>query len=131
MTKQYIVEKGCSLPLCCIDNGVYIDYLSGQVIDNKNTLNFIKEGLERKSMKIKDIDFVIYEISYEKEGDLKFVGVHKLVLNTIHTVVAYNYVINGCSNYLSEDKQPLTNDKRQYIVDKLMKGEYEQVIIWE
>lgn len=118
MTKQYLVENGCSLPLCYVDNDVYIDYLSGQVIDNKNVLNFIKEGLERKSMKIKDIDLVIYQIVTSGNiNDRRF--------------VAYNYVINGCSNYLSENKQPLTNDKRQYIVDKLMKGEYEQVIIWE
>lgn len=131
MTKRYIVEKGCSLPLCCVDNDVYFDYMTGQVIDNTNTLNFIKEGLKRKSMKVKDIDLVIYEISYERDGNVKYVGSHKLVLDTIHTVVAYNYVINGCSNYLSENKQPLTNDKRQYIIDKLMKGEYEQVMIWE
>ncbi|MBS7020384.1 MAG: hypothetical protein KH135_00725 [Firmicutes bacterium] len=131
MTKQYIVEKSCTLPLCCVDNDVYFDYMTGQIIDNPNTLNFIEEGLKRKSMKIEDIDLVIYEMAYEKEGNIKYVGGHKLVLDTIHTIVAYNYVINGCSNYLDESKHLLTNDRRQYIIDKLMKGEYEQVKIWE
>lgn len=135
MTKKYIVENGCSLPLCCVDNGVYFDYMTGLVIDNPNTINFIKEGLKRKSMKVEDIDLVIYKIiknEYEwgfRDDPLRGKTMEPFKID--ESIIAYNYVINGCSNYLDENKQPLTNDKRQYIIDKLMKGEYEQVIIWE
>lgn len=130
MTKQYIIEIGCSFPLCCVDNDVYFDYMTGQVVDNPSTLNFIKEGLKRKLMKTEDIDLVIYEIREYTLPTIEELLENNIVKGHIN-IVAYNYVINGCSNYLDENKQPLTNDKRQYIIDKLMKGEFEQVKIWE
>lgn len=114
MTK-YIFEKDSSMPLCAFKDKLYFNYLNGEVITNKHTLNFIEEGLKRKSMEIREIDLVIYEISgiYIGSG---FVG--------------YNYVINGCSNYLSENKQPLTHEERRYVVDNLMEGSYMQELIW-
>lgn len=132
MTKQYIVEKGCTLPLCCIDNDVYFDYLTGQVIDNENVLIFIKDGLERKALEIKKLDLVIYEIKEYINIALKEMKACRQEDSYYDwDIVAYKYVINGYSNYLSENKQPLNNNKRQYIIDKLMKGEYVQVKIWE
>ena len=116
--KKYIFENGISMPLCCIEDNIYFDYLTGQVITNENILKFIEKGLANKSLKIKEIDFVVYSIeryimpTYDKQ------------------FLAYNYLINGCSNFLDYKKQPLDEQKRQYIVDGLINGEFKQEIIW-
>ena len=109
---KYVIEKGCQLPLCAIKNNAFFDYLLKQPITNKNTLSFIQEGLENKSMEIKDIDFAIYEIKQD-------------IFKT-----CYNYCIDGCTNYLDENKKVMSFDNRQHIIDKLMTGEYKQTCIW-
>lgn len=115
---KYVVEKGLTMPLCCIDNDIFFDYLSGQVITNENTLNFIKNGIKNKTMEIKVIDLIIYQIvtSTKNIADRCLIG--------------YNYQINGISNYLDINRQPIENSKRQHIIDKLMSGQYKQEIIW-
>lgn len=125
MTK-YIVENGCSFPLCALIDDNYVNYLTGEVITNQSIISFIKNGLKWKSMKVVEMELIIYEIS-----GMKWVrgssGEHH---GLVYTPVAYNYQINGCSNYLNDNKQPLSSSERQFVVNKLMLKEYKQEIIW-
>lgn len=111
---DYVVEKGIRMPLCCVKDGVYFNYLDGQVIEDENVLNFIKEGLKRKSMKIMELDFAIYRIT-SPHNELSII---------------YNYQLNGTSNYLDGHKQPLPDDQRRYIINELMMGKLIQEKIW-
>lgn len=111
---KYVFEKGISMPLCAVKDNIYFDYLTGQAITNKNALDFIKRGLKNKSMKLQDYDLKIYRIA-DTEND---------------TTIAYNYEINGVSNYLETNKVPFNSQVRQFIIDKLLTGEYKQELIW-
>lgn len=111
---KYVFEKGISMPLCAVQNGAYFDYLTGQVVDNKNVLDFINKGLKNKSMKIQEYDLKIYKIVDVESNKL----------------VAYNYEINGVANYLETNKNPFNKKIRQFIVNKLFTGEYKQELIW-
>lgn len=132
---KYVIEKGCQLPLCAIKNNAFFDYLLKQPITNKNTLSFIQEGLENKSMEIKDIDFTIYEIKQDIFETYKILDEDANKEHILHRkidekTVAYNYCIDGCTNYLDENKKIMSFDNRQHIIDKLMTGEYKQTCIW-
>lgn len=111
---KYVFEKGISMPLCAVDNDIYFNYITGQVIDNKSTIKFITRGLKNKSMKIDEYDFKIY----------------KIVDVNLNKTVAYNYEINGASNYLETNKNPLNRKIRQFVIDKLLSGEYIEELIW-
>lgn len=114
--KEYVFEKGLSLPLCAVIDDNYVDYLTGQIIDNQNVLNFIKKGLKQKKLLIKEIKFVIYKVvNVVKKNDL----------------VGYNYCINGCFNYLDKNRCLLLSTYQQIIRNKLMNGEFKQVLLWE
>ena len=117
--KQYILENDVQMPLCAVINDNYIDYLTGQVIDNENTLNFIQRGLERKTLLLKKLNFTIYQVVTVSENtrDRKLIG--------------YNYVINGCTNYLDKNKKTVSNSDRQHIVNNILENKYKMEVIWE
>lgn len=129
---KYIVEKNNTMPLCAVIDNIYFNYLDGQVIDNKNALKFIENGLKSKSLKIVDMDLVIYEIKEYENIEVATYGYSRNFNSDAYDwlVRAYDYQINGCSNYLDINKQPLNKSSRQYIIDKLMNGEYIQEKIW-
>lgn len=114
---KYLIEKGIIMPLCAVQDDLYFDYLTGQVITNENTLKFIENGIKNKTIEIKEISLNIYKIGY-------IFGCNKLC------TVAYNYIINGCSNYLGLDKRVLYKDERNLIINKLMNGTYIEELIW-
>lgn len=111
---RYVFEKGVSMPLCAEKNGIYFNYLNGQVIDNINVLDFIKKGLKNKSMSIVESAFKIY----------------KVIDKGLGIIVAYNYILNGISNYVNEEKILFDNSKRQIIINNLMNGKYKQELVW-
>lgn len=105
------------MPLCCIENDNFSDYLTGETIRNKNTLEFIKMGLKRKKIEIKFVELQIFTIK-------------EYILPTYDKkIIAYNYCINGCNNYLDTNKQPLDRRQEKYIVDGLMNGKFIQEVI--
>lgn len=115
---EYVFENGIAMPLCAVIDDIYFDYLSGQVIENEDVLSFIKNGIKNKSLNIKKINLIIYVIE-------------EYILPTYdRRFIAYNYQINGSSNYLNIKKQPVDDITRQHIIDKLMNNEYIQEIIW-
>lgn len=60
---MYIFEKGIMIPVCAVVGGVYVDYWTGEIIDNKKTTIFIDTMLKKKQFIIKrDIDLKIYKI---------------------------------------------------------------------
>lgn len=125
--KNYVFEKNVLMPLCCVEDDIYFDYLIGEVITNEKVLNFIKNGLKNKTMEIKSINLMIYEI-LGNEGLLGF------CLNTNQSnkemCVGYNYCLNGISNFLDINKQPLNKAERQFFVEKIVNGSYKQNLIW-
>lgn len=65
-------------------------------------------------MKIKKADFRVYQI-VAQDG-----------------LVAYNYLLNGVSNYLTYKKIPINGSMaRQYINDNLISGKYVQRLVWK
>ncbi len=115
---KYLVEKGLQIPLCAVKENKYINVLTKSEIFNKNTLNFIENGLENKKIEIKEMSFNIYEIGYFKNKN-------------IFVTVAYKYMINGLSNYLDTDKQILRDNDRQFIFKKIISGDYIERLIWD
>lgn len=111
---KYVFEKGISMPLCAVQNDTYFDYLTGQVIENKNVIKFISRGLKNKSMKIDEYDLKIY----------------KIIDLDLEKTIAYNYQINGVANYLDMNKNPFNKKIRQFVIDKLLTREYIQELIW-
>lgn len=117
--KKYIFEKGVLMPLCCIEDDIYFNYLTGEVITNENTLNFLKNGLKKRILQIKEIDLKIYTIE-------------EYILPTYdRALVAYNYRINGVDNYLNVNKIPLDKEQNRFVIKKIMNKEYIQEVIWE
>lgn len=117
--KQYIVENGIQIPLCAVIDNNYVDYLTGQVIENKNTIKFIQNGLLKKTLKSKKMEFEIQQIITVVEN----VYAEK--------IVGYNYVINGCTNYLDINKKTMDNSNRQFVIDRILEGKYKLEVIWE
>lgn len=117
--KEYIFEKGCGLPLCYMKHNQCFDYITGQAIINKDVLKFIEKGIKARAMELKKIEFVVIQIlTKAKELNKK-------------QLIGYIYCIDGLYNYLDINRQPLNNSKRQYVINKLMAGEYIQEVIWE
>lgn len=110
---RYVFENGCSMPLCGYDGEFYYKFENGEIIDNVCVLEFIKKGLSKKTMNIKEVDLIIYKIR-DSKGKIR----------------AYNYVINNSVNYLDIFKQPLTSLERAYISKQLMSGEFKQELLW-
>ena len=101
--KKYIFEKDKTIPLCVIIDDNYVDYFTGQIITSKSIIDFIRKGLKNKTMQEKEINLCIYCIqryimpTYDRE------------------LIAYNYQINDCNNYLSFHKHLLDSEKTKYI----------------
>ena len=116
--KKYIFEKDKTMPLCVIIDDNYVDYFTGQIITSKSIIDFIRKGLKDKNMQEKEINLCIYCIqryimpTYDRE------------------IIAYNYRINGCDNYLSMNKQILDSVKVKYIAENLNKGIFFQELLW-
>ncbi|MBE6139307.1 MAG: hypothetical protein E7174_02220 [Firmicutes bacterium] len=103
------------MPICAIKNDTYIDFLSNKELE-VDKLNFIKELIKNNKIIIKDIDLKIYVI-------------HEYIMPTYdRAFIAYNYCINGISNYLTYYKQPVKNDF--IIKKKLLSREYFQELLW-
>lgn len=103
------------MPICAIKNDTYIDFLSNKELE-VDKLNFIKELIKNNKIIIKDIDLKIYVI-------------HEYIMPTYdRAFIAYNYCINGISNYLTYYKQPVKNDF--IIKKKLLSREYSQELLW-
>jgi len=103
------------MPLCAIKNDTYVDFLSGKELE-LDKLNFIKELIKNNKVLIKEINLRIYVI-------------HEYIMPTYdRAFIAYNYCINGISNYLTYYKQPIKND--YLIKKKLLSREYFQELLW-
>lgn len=113
---MYVLEKGVDMPLCAVINDVYFNFFDGRVINNVEIIKFIMNGLKTKKMEIRKLDLKIYVIQ-------------EYIMPTYdRAFIAYNYCINGMSNYLSYYKQPIKDV--HFIKNKLMNGEYFQKLIW-
>lgn len=116
--KKYIFEKDKTMPLCVIIDDNYVDYFTGQIITSKSVIDFIIKGLKDKTMQEKEMNLCIYCIqryimpTYDRE------------------LIAYNYQINGCNNYLSFHKHLLDSEKTKYITENLRTGVFFQEILW-
>ena len=100
---EYIFERNVSMPMCAFYKNNYINYLTGEILDNSyfTAKKYIKESAK----------FNIYAIS---DKNNKF--------------VAFNYMLNDISNYLDKNKQPFKDIS--YIKKKLMNGDYYQELLW-
>lgn len=110
---NYVFEKGCNMPLCGYDGEFYYKFENGEIIDNVCVLDFIKKGLSKKTMSIKEIKLIIYKI-----------------VDTNNRIRAYNYVINDAVNYLDIFKQPISKRERAYVSEKLMSKDFKQELLW-
>jgi len=103
------------MPICAIKNNSYIDFISGKELE-LDKLTFIKNLIKHNKVVIKEIDLKIYVVQ-------------EYIMPTYDRAFrAYNYCINGISNYLTYYKQPIKNDF--IIKKKLLNREYFQEIIW-
>ena len=103
------------MPICAIKNDKYIDFLNNKELDLDKLL-FVKELIKNKKVEIRDIDLKIYIVM-------------EYIMPTYdRTFIAYNFCINGISNYLSYYKQPIKND--YLIKKKILNKEYFQKNIW-
>lgn len=116
LKNKYLFEKNISMPLCAVKDNLYFNFLDGQVIDNENVISFIKESIKRKSIVVKETDLVIYKVIS--------------IDNKKTNIIAYNYLFNGCSNYIDKQKQLISYEERQYVINNIMNGTYKQEIIW-
>lgn len=115
---KYVYDKMAKMPLCAISNEQYVDYLNGQAITSKSTIEFINKSLKNKEFQIVELDLNIYEIE-------------EYIMPTYDCcLVGYNYQINGVSNFLDKNKKPFTKMQRRYIISNLMKNKYKQTRIW-
>ena len=115
MIKKYVIEKGTQIPLCAIVDDMYIDYLKNKTLNNANIEKFINNGLEKNTLEIEEMTFKVYKIMEKSHKKL----------------IGYNYVINNCTNFLDVAKQPMTYKDRQFTIDKIMKNEYIQEVLWD
>lgn len=109
---MYIFEKGVMMPICAVVGGIYINYWTGEVIEDKNTVKFIDKKMKNKSFYLKrDVDLKIYKIPhcfYDLEG--------------------YDFCLNGCHNYLNKDHQPFSKQQADYL--KLQLSQLKLELIW-
>ena len=111
---KYVFEKGSIMPLCGYDeNNNFYKFETGEIIENSNVIEFIKQGISKKTMNIKETEIYIYKI-----------------IDSNHKLHAYNYQINRTMNFLNEDKQLLSKYERTYIINNLMNGNFKQELIW-
>ena len=111
---KYVFEKGISLPVCAVLNDIYFNPLSGDVLSVEQE-HFVKQKLIDKKMKIQDCNIKIYRV-IDIEND---------------RLIAYNYQINGISNFLQLGfETPFNENIKQFIKDKINSGEYIQKIRW-
>lgn len=113
--KKYVFEKEIVLPLCGIEEDVFFKYFTGEIITDDE---FIRNGLKKKTLYIKEVELNIYVIfkyimpTYDRE----FMG--------------YIVEINGCSNFLNINKQPLNDIERNAVVKGLSSGKYNKELVW-
>lgn len=109
---KYIFEKNHKIPLCGVRDDYYYKFEDGSVITSSNVLEFINNGLNKKTLIIKETNLEIYEIF----------GKHKLV--------AYKYIINGKPYYLDSFKMPLTKKECDFVSNKISRQLYKEVLLW-
>ena len=109
---KYIFEKGCGMPLCGYDDQNYFKFEDGEIIESKSVIEFIKNGLKRKTMSIKEVELEIYKLTKS------------------NSTVGYIYVIDQAPNYLNIFKQPLTRTERMNVINKVMQGQYKKELRW-
>ena len=111
------------MPLCAVVGNLYFDYLTGKQIKQESVLEFIKNGLERKSMQIVELDLNVCKITGE--------GVYLYdSTQTRPFTIGYIFYVNGYANYLDRRKQPFSRFYRQEIIDRLMSGKFKEELIW-
>ena len=111
---KYVFEKGISMPVCAFKDDIYFNPLSGEVLTIEQE-RLVKQKIINKTMKIQECDIKIYwVIDVENQQ-----------------IIAYNYQINGTSNFLQPRLElPFNENIKQFIKDKLNTGEYMQKLRW-
>ena len=120
MTK-YVDEKDNIMPLCAIIDNKYFNYITGETVSEDVTV-FINQKLKHNTAYIKEFELCVYEIAEYPYKYSPFIHVRN--------IIGYIYQINGVSNFLDSDKRLLDGHVKQFIIDNIMKGKYEQELIW-
>lgn len=120
---KYVFEHGVSMPLCAVVGNLYFDYLTGKQIKKESVLEFIKKGLERKTMAVVELDLSVYKI----------VGEGVYLLDSTQTrpfTVGYIFYMNGYANYLDRRKQPFNRFEKEAVRERLMNGKFKEELVW-
>ena len=114
---KYVFEKGITMPVCAIQDDIYFNFLTGQVLNHEQEY-LVKQKIINKTMKIEECDLKIYKV-IDKETN---------------QTISFNYQMNETPNYLETGigtyKYPFNERIRQFIKDKLKTGEYIQELMW-
>ena len=109
---KYIFEKNHKIPLCGVSDECFYKFEDGLIIDNPDVIDFIKNGLDKKTLKIKDTSLLIYELKNK------------------NSLIGFNYVIDGVNNYLDTYKQPLMKKEKEILINKLLSNELKEELMW-
>lgn len=113
-----VFEKDYTMPLCAKDGEIYYNLFNGEVIDDKNKICFINNGIKKKQLIIKEVDISVYVV-------------YRYIMPTYDRCFEfYNFKINGISNFLTINKQPVDEYQRQHIAREFTKGNLFQEKIW-
>lgn len=111
---KYVFEKGISMPICAVKDDIYFNPLSGKILEIEQE-HFVKQKVINKTAKVSECDIKIYRV----------IDIEN------HKTIAFNYKINGTSNFLQTRLElPFNEHIKQFIKDKLRTGEYIQELMW-
>lgn len=109
---KYLLERTELIPLCAYDGENYIDYLTGDVIINPKTLDFIENGIKSKTIYVKEFNFVIFRIMCKNQ------------------LIGYEYSIDDSVIFFDINKREFPMSKLYSYLEKLKTGEFTKELIW-